>query len=248
MTYVLPRLEISRVNGILVETVPLLERLLGHLLVFIVPAQHVRLELLVDGVAVLPENTLWIIKEIVGVNDADLNTARLLDSAAIIATLDTRTNETGILAVIEKAAKLIVAGLAREEVVETGLLHERRDTAAVVAGDGVFRMADQEGEMKLLKELPWHDSRITLLSGCRVGKGSALGRLGNNDTGIGIIASLLDLAIRHRRLAVGANATLGNQRRRNVRLLLLWREEVVGDVFDEDTLALKTALSARLIK
>jgi hypothetical protein len=55
LTYVLPRLQILRLDRIVMETVPLLECFAGKLVVFlIIPRQHFLLELETDALAVFP--------------------------------------------------------------------------------------------------------------------------------------------------------------------------------------------------
>ena len=84
-----------------------------------------------------------------------------------------------------------------------------------------------------LQQLLGHDRRVVGLRRSAVGVRCALGVLHNN-AGV-LVSDTLTLAIR----AVSADTALGDvQRRRDAGRLLVWRDEVVSDVFDEDTLAL----------
>lgn len=144
-------------DGILVEAVPLLEGVLGGLVLFLgVPVQHAHVELDADGGAVVPEHALGVVEEVVGVEDADLNAVGRGDGAVVGLAADFGTDDAGVLAVVEEATELIVARLFRHELVEAGLLDERRHAAAVIAGNRVARVADKEGEVELLEQLLGH--------------------------------------------------------------------------------------------
>ena len=160
-TYGRSRLEILGVNGILVETVPFLERVLGLLVLLLgVPVQHAHVELDADGSAVVPEHAFWVVEEVIGVQDADLDAVGRGHGAVVGLAADLGADDTGVFAVVEEAAKLIVAGLLGHELVEAGLLDERRNAAPVIAGNGVARVADKEGEVELLEQLLGHDRRV----------------------------------------------------------------------------------------
>ena len=121
-------------------------------------------------------------------------------------------------------------------------------------------MADQEGEVELLQHLPWDDSRVAAVDRrlVRVGRRWAprrgrrarrrgihrrLGRTrniycrvlsGGTITAVGVVGTV-----------VRSDATLFHvQRGSDAGRLLPGRYEVVGDVFDEDALALMVAMSA----
>jgi hypothetical protein len=103
--------------------------------------------------------------------------------------------------------------------VEACLGRQRRDGAAVVGGDGAARVADQEGEVEFAEQSGRDDRWVgrgvaatgIAVGGCPVGVGGAVDRLG----------------------LIGAG-----ERGNNVGGLAVRREEVVGDVLDEETLAL----------
>lgn len=235
-TYVGSRLQVLGVDGVVVEAVPLLEGVLGVLVLLLrVPVQHAHVELHADGRAVLSEDALGVVEEIVGVDDADLDAAGLRHGAVVLAAADLRANDAGVLAVVEDAAELVVASLLRHELVEARLLDKRGHAAAVIAGNRVARVADKEGEVELLEQLSGHDSRIARLTS----EGRAA-RLRHHDAGVGI-SRYLAFTI----LAIGADATLGDaQRSSECGRLLVRGNEVVSDVFDEDALALVVLVSS----
>jgi hypothetical protein len=157
-------LEVLGMDGILVETVPLLESILGGLvLLFGVPVQHAHVELDADGGAVVSEHTLRVVKKVVSVQHADLDAVGCSNGAAVFLTADLRTDDAAVLAVIEEATELIVARLLRHELHEAGLLDKRRHAAAVIAGNRVARVADKESEVELFEQLLGHDRRVVRL-------------------------------------------------------------------------------------
>lgn len=230
-------LQVLGVDGILVEAVPLLKGVLGLLVLLLgVPIQHALVELDADRGAVVPEHALGVVEQVVSVHDADLDAVGRGHGAVVFLAADLGADDAGVLAVVEEAAELVVAGLLGHELVEAGLLHKRGNTAAVVAGDGVARVADQEGEVELLQQIPGHDRGVAGLRQRAVRVRGALGVL-HHDAGV-LVSDTLGLAIRAVS-TVSADTALGDvQRRRDAGRLLVWRDEVVSDVFDEDTLAL----------
>lgn len=99
--------------------------------------------------------------------------------------------------------------------VEARLGRERRDGAAVVGGDGAPRVADQEGEVKLVEEREGDDGRVGDVAGVAIG-GSAVGLLGGG-------------------CAVGVGVPEG---RGDAGGLVVGREQVVGNVLDEEAFPL----------
>jgi hypothetical protein len=157
-------LEVLGVDGILVETVPLLESVLCGLVLFLgVPVQHFHVELDADGGAVVPEHALGVVEQIIGVQNADLDAIGSGDGTAVLLAADLRADDTAVLAVIEEATELIVARLLGHELDEAGLLDERRYAAAVIAGNRVARVADKESEVEFLEQLLGHDRRVARL-------------------------------------------------------------------------------------
>ena len=154
-------LQVLGVDGVLVEAVPLLESVLGLLVLLLgVPVQHAHVELDADGSAVVPEHALWVVKEVVGVQNADLDAVGRGDGAVVWLAADLGADDAGVFAVVEEAAELIVASLLGHELVEAGLLDKRWHAAPVIAGNGVAGVADKEGEVELLEQLLGHDRRV----------------------------------------------------------------------------------------
>ena len=101
----LPWLQIGGVNSIIVEAIPLLELLLCELVsVLRVPVQHALVEVQTDGGAVLFHDTLWVIQQIVGIDDADLDFA-FFGHVAVLLAADRRTDHSSGLQVIEETAE-----------------------------------------------------------------------------------------------------------------------------------------------
>jgi len=225
-----------------VEAVPLLEGVLGLLVLLLgVPVQHAHVELDADRGAIVPEHALGVVEQVVGVHDADLDAVRLGHGAVVFLAADLGTNDAGVLAVVEETTELIVAGLFGHELVETSLLYKRWHAAAVIAWNGVARVTDQEGEVELLQQLLGHYRRVARLRRRAIWVWSGLGVLQHN-AGI-LVSDTLGLAVG----AVSTDTALRDvQRRRNTGRLLVWRDEVVSDVFDEDTLALFRGVSRRV--
>ena len=56
---------------------------------------------------------------------------------------------TDNLQIVKDASKLVITGLGRKEIIEASDSIKWRDSATIVRGDAVARMADEEGEMEL---------------------------------------------------------------------------------------------------
>ena len=150
-------------NRIVVEAEPLLEGILHVLLVIrVVPDEHVGAvvdaSLLAEGL----DNFIWVIKQVVGIEHRDLDTALFVSvggtiggAVGLLGVLASQlgTNKTLRFQVVEQLHKLDVAGLAGQEVLEAGGLIQRRDGAAVVRRDATARVADQERPVVLLQDL-----------------------------------------------------------------------------------------------
>ena len=221
------------------------------MVLLIVPLQHLLLELNADTLAVLPQDTFRVIQQVIGVDDADLDFAVLAIRNTILLGVTLAANlgsdEASVLAVVEESTQLDVSSLARHERVEAGPLHQRRDAAAVIAWNSELRVADQKGEVEALQDLPRHDGRVTRLGRRVVGERRALRRaVGGSAVHIdaGVPGGQRPLEAKTEtamlvELIFGADATPDLlERRSEVRLLVLRRDQVVGDVLDEDTLAL----------
>ena len=172
MTYVSPGLESGRVDGVLMESPPFLKLVLGELVVFgCVPLEHGWLELDTDAGAEFAHDALWIVEEVVGVDDADLVACVSIGVPVSVGRLsgDGGPDDAFVLQVVENAALFVVTGLFWHEVVEAGDVVERWDGAAPVAGNAVDGVADQKGKVELLKDLLWDDGRVVGLGDGWVG-------------------------------------------------------------------------------
>ena len=230
-TYVHPRPQRRRVDGILVETSPLLECGLCNLVVFFrVPGEEVGRVLDTDTLAKRLDNGGRIVEQIVSVDDANLGLAVLRGvvsvggSICLLLSGNLWANLANFTEVVEDTALLVVASLGGHEVVEAGDLVERRHSAAEVAGDAVLWVTDEESKVELLQDIFRNDRGVT-----RLGLG-----------GVGVRSITLARAIGRRgRLPIRANTALrGVQRRSDRCWLSLRRDQIVGDILDKDALAL----------
>lgn len=73
---------------------------------------------------------------------------------------DPRADQTRVPQIVERPAELVVPGLGRVVVLEPGHRIQRRDRAAVVRGDTIMRVADEEGKVELRQERPRHHGRV----------------------------------------------------------------------------------------
>lgn len=113
-------------------------------------------------------------------------------------------------------------------------------------------MADQESKVEALEDLPRHNSRIIWFGWCRVREGWTLRRaraieIDSRVRGGGPV----ELTSAGRScFFLRTDTALGipiEQGRCEMRFLLLWWDDVVGDVFDEDTFALSAVSWSSLI-
>lgn len=163
---------------------------------------------------------------------------------------DSGSDDAFVFQVVEDAALLVVAGLFRHEVVEAGNVVERWDGAAPVAGNAVDRMTDQKGKVKLLEDLFGDDGRVVWLGDgwvrIRCGGGGIGGIVDGmsiedrnrlfdwRDNGLERVFTWNDLLLRR---GLGTNTALWLlQRRGDGGRASIRRNEVVGDVLDEDLL------------
>ena len=76
-TYVSPRLQIRAIDGVLVETRPLCERLFGiHLVLLIGPFKHLLLEGQAHAGAICPDDALRVVEQVIRIDNADFCTRR----------------------------------------------------------------------------------------------------------------------------------------------------------------------------
>lgn len=163
------------------EAPPLRELLPGEAAVLLaVPAEHVGRVLDADAPAVGLDHGRGVVEEVVCVDDADLHSffGRSVDAVHTIGAVhlldtldvgvettrgDVRSDKAHLAHVLKDPADLVVAGLGGVEIVEARHLVQRRDGAAVVRGDAVVRIADQEGEVEPGQHLQRHDGRVARL-------------------------------------------------------------------------------------
>jgi hypothetical protein len=226
-----------------VESVPLLELLSRKGVSFFrIPVEHILTEIQVDRLAVLSQDAFGVVEQIISVDDANFRLARFGLDTAVIAASDSWTNETGVLAVVEETAELLIASLAGHERVEASALHERWNAATIIAGNRISRMTDQEGEMELFQDLTRNHGWVPLVHGHTLIRerraprrtlrwaveinGRVLWWCADRDLARGRVSS--------------AYTTLWDVQKRRGELswLLLRRDNVICDVLDEDTLAL----------
>lgn len=103
-------------------------------------------------------------------------------------------------------------------------------------------MANKESEVELLEQLFGHDRRVAGLRRGIIWE-RWVGGTGHRNARVRV-SGVFHTTIGTVGLAVGADTALRDaQRRSNARLLLVWWQEVVCDVFDENTLALLAKVS-----
>ncbi len=174
-------------NGIFMEAPPFLKGVFCVLVIFLVlPLQHARRVIQSNRLAIGLDDTGRVIQKIVGIHNADfylrgrcvmsvgaVGAIRKISMVPIlVVTVHTswlgriissnlRTNDFIILQIIKDAAQLLIAGFGRHEIVEASHFVERRDRAAIVAGNTGPWMTDQEREMKFPKQGLRDNSRIS---------------------------------------------------------------------------------------
>lgn len=247
------RLEIRRVDRVVVEAIPFFELLLGERMrLRRFPLQHGLVEVETDGSTVLLHHTSWIVQHIVGVKNTDLNFARLgLDTLSILLAADFGTNHARILEVVKKPAQLVITRFLRHEGFKLGPFNERRNAASIIAWNRVLWVANKECEVKLLQDFPRHNRRITrLCDGILVWERRVLRRRrwaarrrGEDHAAIVVTVEILPLlrgiVAFENGQPIRADAALDSLKRWCDGCgLSIWRKKIVGDVFDEDTFAL----------
>ena len=157
------------------EALPFLKGFLGKFLVFlVVPDQHLRIPLDSRGLAERLDGLGRLVEKVVCVDDADLDGVTVTVGSIIRRTIG--AVRFSLLAsriwsdlafgtqVVEEAAQLVVASFIGAEVVEASHFVQGRDGAAVVAGNAVFWVADEEGEVVCLQEICWDDAGVVGLA------------------------------------------------------------------------------------
>jgi len=226
-------LERSAVDGIFMESFPFLEGGFGSLVVVLgVPVQHFRGVVDTDFLAVSFNDTLWVVKEIIGVDDCDADFSVL--QVCMLAS-ESRADLLVLGKEIEDTTKFIVTSLSRHEVVESSDLIQGWNGAAEVGWNTVTRMADEESEVELLQDLGWDDSWISGLCSCVIWvwcPGVAIG------VAVGTIGIAISYTIY---LPVCANTLLDSpstKRWSNGSWLSLRWYQVVSDILDEEPFSL----------
>lgn len=253
-----PGLEARAVNGVVVEAVPLLKSLGGVLLVVVVaPLQHGRAVVHADLLAVGLEDGLWVVEQVVGVDDGDgaavglaLAVVERLVQGRLVARLG-RPDDALVQQVVEEPAQLVVPGLGRHEVVEARELAQGRDRAAVVRGDGPPRVPDQERPVEAAHHLGRHHGRVVLLGVVVCGavdEAVCVGGCGSIAVGVAVCGAVDEtgrVLYAVGRLAVVAvdvgavcQVVATDEGGSHVGGRAVGREQIVSDVLDEDSFTL----------
>lgn len=221
-----------RLDRIVVETAPFLERVPRDLVVRVgVPAQHGGIVIEPDTAAERLDHGGGLLEHLVCVDDADLraglvaraetgdNRLRLLVVGELVGVLfargDMRADQALAAQVVKDAAHLVVPGFEGVVGVEAGDVVQRRDGAPVVGGDTEVRVADEEGEVEARQELLGHHGGIAWF-------GLRVVRVGLAGPGLRVtvlaglvlaVAALVDVAVGHAvffagDLSIGAYAAL----------------------------------------
>lgn len=202
-TYVSPWAQICAVDGVLMETLPLLELSFSKsLILWCIPNQHLRLVVDTSGLADSFDHARRVVKQIVSVNNADLDALRSTVGAICLSSLTSRLGaDYSLLAkVVKELAKLRVASLVLAEVVPASQLAQGRLCAAVVAGNAVFRVADEEDKVVCCEKVLGKDGRVAIFNSGVEGVGFAgaiVSRLHGRE--FGCVCSNAAAVVGHRR-------------------------------------------------
>lgn len=226
--------ELPGIEGIFMKSGPLRKGIMGIALVLVVvPIQHLWVVLESNTMAVCFDDPCRVIKKIVGIHDADLDTfdfadTRTTTSGTIPAVRMVRADKTDASKIIKHASDLIIASFSRIEVVEAGELIQWRYGAAEIRRNAGMRIANQEREVKIRKTFSRDDCGIIRFR-----------------RSIEWVRSFLAVPIREGTIGASsamslcADPTLLTLKRWcNCSRLPFWRHEVVDDVLDEQTLSL----------
>ena len=169
-------------------TLPFFERL-GRLLVvlFGVPDQHAWVVFQINGFAKLLNGSFRIIQQIVCIDHANLDLRRLIRVMAIgifigvavrvaihqsvraavgrpiSPACDFGSDLMNRTEKVKEPPLLVVAHFRGHKIMEPCLLIQRRDRATIIRRHGASRVADQEGEVKLLQDRFWNDGWVLRL-------------------------------------------------------------------------------------
>ena len=169
----------SRVDGIVVPSPPFLKLVPREFVVLgSVPGQHRFVKSDSDAGAELAHDSLGVVQEVVGIDDADFVLATVgsaVRGSVGVTVGDLGTNNVFIFEPVEDAALLVVTGFLWEEIVPSSDVGKWLGRAADVAGNAVLGVTDQESKVELLQDLSGNDSGVAGLCDCRVWVDTAVG-------------------------------------------------------------------------
>lgn len=241
MSHLASRFQPGRLNSIFMEPFPFLKRRLCNLLVFLgIPLQHSGVIFDAHAATECPDHGLRVVEEIVRIDDADLDAVTVVTVGSVgrravaggiaitmVAILDASNlwaDKTYLTQIVEHPAQLIVARLRRVKLVKPRHSIQGGDGAAVVRGNAVMRVPDEEGEVEPSQQRGWDNGRITRFSR-------------------GVVRRLFLLL---GRVAIGANSALRqsmlDERRCDAGGRTVRRDQVMDNIFDEDAFSLEIVL------
>lgn len=163
-----PGFQLRRVNSVLVEALPLFKCILRVVVVLLViPVEHLWRVLDSDTLAEGLDYSGRVVEEIVSIDDADLSGSLRVSVDTVRLLAGNLGSDLSVFTkVVEDTALLVIPGFRGHEVVETSHLIKRWNGAAVVAGDAVLGVTDQEGEVELLQNRCGDDGWVARLCLC----------------------------------------------------------------------------------
>jgi hypothetical protein len=231
-----PGAQLSAVDGILVETLPLLELPLSKgLVLFCIPYEHFWLVVDTGGLAYSLDHARRVVEQLISVHNADLDALRVAVGTVGLAGLASRlrADDSLLAEVIEQLTQLRVSRLVLSEVIPTCQLIQGRECAAVVARNAVLGVSDEENKVVCCEKVSGEDSRVSLLNS-RIVRVRFAGLIFPSLYGrkfVGVCANAATV--------VGHGRADGRRPR-----LALRRNPVLCHVFDESALALLTPLAS----
>lgn len=245
------------------EPTPLLKLHLRTLTFFLrIPAEHRVGVLETDFFAIAFDNAVWVVKEVVRVDECDANLRLISICKAVGVTVGMAvgdilqitvlsllslpsnfgSNLSDAAEVVKNFAQLIIPSLRWVELIETGELVKRWNGTSIVRRDARAWVPNQECEVELLQDLGWDDRWVSWL---RLGViwewwlGSSIGVSVGAPVGrsVGAMAGAIDTVFS---FGIGSNAALWDSAQGwgDGGVLGVGWGEVMGDVFDEETFAL----------
>lgn len=212
----LPGLKVRAGEDVVMEAVPLLKHASGvRLILLVLPAQHARRVVEADLPTEGRDDRLRVVEQVVRVDHRDTDVVAQ-DAIRLADPSPSGSNDPRPPEEIKKPPQLVVAGLTRQEVVESCHLVQRRDCASKVRRDGATGMSDEEGEVEAPQDIGREHSRI----GWRLWALYAVHTVDMRTQ----LARAFGISIAQRGSDLGWFCIRG--------------EQVVGNVFDEDPLVL----------